>query len=330
MKKSLMSLTLATLLITFFGCSENTLTLPGTSSPQPVNVQSLKPKATAIVKSGLGHTDARVRTNAIEVAAATQCRDMAPLLLNRIKDSSVMVRFAAIVAIGDLECIGYEKYIHPLTKDVNANIRVAAAYTLVKLNRPQYLPLIHEQARSTDQTVRANATLLLGKLGNKDELPLLYEVMQMKDSTDKVRIQAVESIARLGDQDIYGSKLWALQISLYADDRVMGIRGMGALNTRESRNAIMLMLKSDDVPEVRLAAASELARLGNPAGTQEVLTYFQGNPNLSSPDMANNMAIPAIGWLNNPALTGYLPTILNSRSEVIRLLGAKSILLMAK
>ncbi|MHC4927503.1 MAG: HEAT repeat domain-containing protein [Planctomycetota bacterium] len=334
MKKYLISLMIGLLFVALPGCSNNTLPMRRASQrQQSMNADTLRPKATAIVKSGLGHPEALIRTHAIEVAATTQYREMAPLLLKLTKDSSVMVRFAAIVAIGDLECIGYEKYIHPLTNDVNANIQIAAAYALAKLNRPEYLSAIRKHARNdgpdADQTVRANAALLLGKFRDTNDLDLLYEVLKMKDSTDKVRMQAVESIARLGDNEIYRTKLWALQISIYADDRVMGIRGMGALDTSEASNAIMTMLK-DDVPEVRLAAANELARLGNPAGTQEVLNYFQGNPNLNSTDMANNMAIPAIGYLNNPALTAYLPSILNSRSEVIRLLGAKSVLLLEK
>mgnify|MGYP001110137148 CR=1 FL=1 len=57
--------------------------------------------------------------------------------------------------------------------------------------------------------------------------------------------------------------LWTRLISAYADDRVMGIRAMGALGTPEAKNALTTML-DDPVPEVRLAAAEQVGR--GPAG----------------------------------------------------------------
>ena len=326
MKNRLIRLAMACISIAFFGCEENGLSLSVNQAP---GVRQLQPKAAAVVRSGLESTDAVIRTHAIEVVATTQNREMAPYLLKCTKDSSVMVRFAAIVAIGDMQCVGYENTIGTLLTDANANVRMAAAYTLAKLNQPNQTETIRVNALSSDQTVRANALLLLGKLGSRQDLPLLYDVMQMKDSTEKVRMQAVESIARLRDNDIYRTKLWALLISAYLDDRIIGIRGMGALGTDEAVNAILTML-DDEAPEVRLAAAAELARLGNPAGTPQVLTYFQAAPTLNKANLANTMAISAIGFLKSDTLNGYLPEMLNSPDNVIRMLAARSVLLQAK
>lgn len=326
--KKMISLVALLLSITLVGCTEEQLSLNPIGS-KPVNVEQLRPEAIALLKVSLEDSNAYLRTHAIEVAATTQCKEMAPYVRQRLKDSVLAVRFGAILAIGDMQCVGYANEIGGLLNDVNPNIQIAAAYTLAKLNQPGHIQQIRQAACSSDQTVRSNALLLLGKLGNRDDVPLMYKVMQMEDSTDKVRMQAVESIARLGDNQIYRTKLWALLISKYADDRVMGIRGMGALGNPEAENAILTML-SDDVQEVRLAAAGELGRLGNRAGESHVLEFFRADPDLNRVNMANNMAIQALGRIPSPYLKVYLPEILSSESPIIRLLGAQAVLLLSQ
>ncbi len=325
MKKSLVSILGVVLLVTFVGCTEEPFSLAPGGAVRPA---SLRPKAIAILKRGIDDTNAYVRLHSIEVAATTQCKEMAPYIRKRLTDSVLAVRFAAILAIGDMRCIGYADDVNALLNDVNVNVQIAAAYSLAKLNQAGHIQRIRDAASSSDQTVRANALLLLGKLGNRDDVPLVYKVMHQEESSDKVRMQAVESIARLGDNQIYRTKLWALLISKYADDRVIGIRGMGALGSSEAENAILTML-SDDVLEVRLAAAEELGRLGSLAGERLVLEYFQSNPNLNRVDMANNMAIRALGRIPSPHLAIYLPKVLASDSTIIQLLGAQAVLLLS-
>lgn len=289
-------------------------------------VNLLKPRAMIILENGLKNPDPKLRTNAIEVAAETQQKDMLPLITTLTTDPVVPVRFSAIVALGDMRCFSCENLIRKALNDPDVNVRIASAYSLVKLNKSQYIEQLRAATKSADQTVRANAALLLGKLGNKDDIELLYKVLDAKDSSDKVRMQAVESIAQLGDKQMYRSKLWALQISKFADDRVIGIQGMGALNTTESRDAIATMLK-DDVLEVRLAAAKQLAQLGDNRGEMLILEYFQTNPDLNKADIANGMAIMAIGYLKSTPVNPYLVKALDSRSPYIQLLAAQSVLI---
>jgi HEAT repeat protein len=298
-----------------------------TASPLlPVDSQSLQQSALTVLQNGLKDRNAYIRSYAAESAAVTQRKELMPLIIPLLNDPTVGVRFAAAAASGDMQCTACTKQITALLKDENESVRLAAAYALAKVNQPGHVGMIRASLKSTDQTARANAALLLGKLGNLQDLPLLYNTLHDPDSTEKVRMQAVESIARLGDEKMYRSKLWALQISKYADDRVMGIRGMGALNTPESRNAILTML-TDDIPEVRLAAAEQLARLGDKRGEEEVYRYLQTQPNLNEGNMANSMAIMAIGRLNSPRLNPWLAKAINSQSGYLRVIAAESILL---
>ncbi len=332
--KTTICLCIAVLFLGFAGCEilsgvDSSSSANRLSAKPNVGAKTLRPQALAIVKNGLTGDNAYIRNYSVEIIAETNCRKLMPDLLPRLEDSSVAVRFSAASAIGDMQFFGYEKQVGRLLDDTNENVRLAAAYALVRLNQPRYHENIRQAAASSDQTVRANAVLLLGKLKDRDDLDLLYQTLNDDGSFDKVRLQTVESIARLGDERIYRSKLWALLISKYADDRVMGIRGMGALASNEARNAILTMLQ-DDVQEVRLTAAEQLGRLGDDRGEEEVYRYFESNPDLNRTDMANNMAIMAIGRIGSERLQGFLPAVMASQSEVIRLLAAQSTLLLTQ
>ena len=323
MKRLLFGFVLISLLNT--ACTEQQTRGPVTSPDNPIRVQTLKPRALIILEKGLNSKNAYLRTHSIEITVETRQKDKVPQIVKLTTDSAVPVRFAATVALGDMRCFSCENLLRKSLNDPDINVRIGAAYSLVKLKKTEYLEQIRAAAKSNNQTVRANAALLLGKLDNRDNIPLLYETLTAEDSTDKVRMQAVESLARLGDERLYRSKLWALQISKFADDRVMGIRGMGALNTPESRNAIATMLQ-DDILEVRLAAAEQLARLGDNRGENHILDYFKTTPNLNNAGMASGMAVMAIGHLKNSHLNTFLPKALDSQDPYIQLLAAQSVL----
>jgi HEAT repeat protein len=211
-------------------------------------------------------------------------------------------------------------------------VQLAAAYSLVKLGYPAFAERLREGVHHKDQTVRANAVLLLGKVGDRGDIDLLYSLLRDDSADEKVKFQAIESLARLKDARLYRSKLWALLISKYADDRVMGIRGMGALGTQDAKSAIMTLLgkDGDEVLEVRLCAAEQLGKLGDRSGHDEVAAYLASNPDMNKPEVANLLAAMAIGRIGTPELVAYLPRVLNSRSDAIRLAGAQSALLLAK
>jgi HEAT repeat protein len=297
------------------------------SLPAPVAAEKMHTKATLIIQTALSDTSAYMRNHAIEVAIETKQRQLMPEILKKLDDTSVAVRFTAAIAVGDMDCLACKEQLSKSLKDTDENVRIAAAYSMIRLGDKSGYPLIRDAAAAANPTLRANALLLLGKLGSKDDLPLIYKATADVDATDKVRMQAVDSIARLKDVGIYRSKLWPLLISKYADDRVMGIRGMGLLGTTEAKEAIQTMLQ-DDVLEVRLCAAEELGKLGNQSGMNQLVTYFQTNPDLNQATMASGTGIMAIGRLKAMNLTGYLDKALNSQSSYIRLAAAQSVLLM--
>jgi HEAT repeat protein len=295
-----------------------------------VDIGSLVPEAERIVSQGLNASDAGIKANAIEVVSSAQKTKFAPRVTELLKDPQVLVRFAAALAIGDLQYKKSEPPLHSLLNDSDINVRIAAAYALCKLGQKQYLSVIQASASQDDPTIQANAAMLLGKLKSTESLPILYKLKDNQNSTDVIAYNAAEAIARIGDEKIY-NKIWALLISAYWDDRYRGTRAMGAFGGTKGAHALLTML-DDEVVEVKLSAAEQLGTLGDPSGQIIVLEYLAQSDNKDEKqviDRRNTLAAMAIGAIGGEKLTEYLPKLLKNDSPVVRLAAAKSVFILA-
>jgi HEAT repeat protein len=313
------------MVLSIFGCNKSLQT--AFVEPGGVDANRLEPEAVRIIREGLEDDNPLIRSNAIEVVVAAKRIKLVPKVQRLLRDEFVPVRFAAILAIGDMEYRLAESSVRQLLNDEDENVRIAAVYTMKKLGYPESLEPLSKAITSSDQTVRANAALLLGKSGDKSTLKFLYWALQRQDSDDKVRFNAAEAIARLGDERIY-PKLWTMLISTYADDRVMGIKAMASLGTSQARNSLITML-DDDVLEVRLAAAEQLGVLKDTTGKPEVLDVFKKNltAGLGKEDRerVNVRTALAIGQIGTDALTKFLPQFLSDESKVVRIAAANAV-----
>ena len=318
-------------LIAFCGCGT------GSGKQQTGNVTAgneLEIQATQIIQQALANSNPQVRANAIEIVAGipiSRARKFMPEVQQLLKDEFVPVRFAAAVAIGDTGYSQARNDITQLLKDDNENAKIAAAYAAYKLGSTGGLAIIHASIKSQDQSARANAAFLIGKSGEspRQALPPLYETMRDETSDEKVILSSIEAIARLGDEKIYKRRLLAMLISAYADDRVCGIRAMGALGTSQARDSLSTMLK-DDLTEVRLVAAEQLGNLGDIAGEKVVIDALTKNTANAQDQEAKariqTLAALAIGQIRTPTLKKFLPELLKSEFQFARLAAAKAVL----
>jgi HEAT repeat protein len=327
------------------GCTGDFIAEFPTASDSPSDLHRYKKQAVEIVRVGLMNKNALVRTNSIEVVSSTKTIQLMPMVLKLTKSQAVPVRFAAAIAMGDVKYTAAEYTLKEMLRDKDENVRIAAAYSLTKLGVANYHDKILKALVSNDPTVQANAALLIGKLDYKPAIKALYKLIDDPKSNDMVKIQAVESIAMLGDEKIYPS-LWAMLISRYADDRIMGVRAMGALGTQEAKDSIMKLLSHEDNnPDqigknlgdediwVRLCAAEQLGRFGSKAGEKDVADYFSGishNLNRLPSSPGNQLAIMAIGRINSSNLNRYLPKLLSNPNKDLKLAAAQSLLLVVK
>ncbi len=293
------------------------------------SIENLAGQAVKIVQAALEDVDPQVRTNAVEVVATTGTMDLMPRVEQLLADEFVPVRFAAALAIGDTRYAPAKIRLNQPLKASDENTALAAAYALYKLGDETKFSIVAERLQSKDMNVRANAVLLLGKCGSKNGIPLLWRAMEAKDSDDKIRLQAAESLARLGDEKIY-PKLWTIVLNVNADVRILGVLAMGALGTEQARGAITTQL-SDQVLEVRLVAAEQLGKLGYKTGGPEVLDVFTKNltdgMDRQGAERVNSLAAQAIGQIKTPELTKYLSKLMKNESKLVKLAAARAVLL---
>jgi len=315
----------ALLAFTFSGC--NKPLQRAFDYPDITSADNLVPKAVRIVREALADDNPKARVFAIEVVADTKRIKLMPKAQRLLRDEFVPVRFASALAVGDLEYRLAENEVAQLLKDEDENVRIAAAYAMAKLGHPESFKTLRKAIASRDRTVRANAAMLLGKSGDESTLKFLWWTLQHRDSDDSVRFQSAEAIAMLGDERIY-PKLWTMLISAYVNDRVMGVRAMGALGTAQAQNALITML-DDDILEVRLHAAGQLGVLKDTIGESEVLDVFRKNLtaglNKDSFERVNVLTALAIGQIGTPPLTKFLPHFLKDKSKFVRIAAAKAV-----
>ncbi|MFA5784866.1 MAG: HEAT repeat domain-containing protein, partial [Phycisphaerae bacterium] len=164
--------------------------------------------------------------------------------------------------------------------------------------------------------------------GNNTVLKILYWAKDNNNSDPKVRYQATEAIAKLGDETIV-PKIWTMLVSKFVEAKMIGIYAMGALGTPQAKEVLFTKL-DDDILEVRLAAAEQLASLGDNSGEQAVLSVFQDKLTADLDQQAQERVLVltalAIGKLNTPDTISYLPKLIDSDSMVIRLASAQAVL----
>jgi len=104
---------------------------------------------------------------------------------------------------------------------------------------------------------------------------------------------------------------------------------MGALGGTEARGALTTSL-DDEVAEVRLAAAEQLATMGDRSGEIIVIDVFTKKMTAGlepqEQQRINIFAARAIGSLGGPHVTKYLPSLLDDKSKSVRLAAARAVL----
>ena len=334
-KANLKQLLMLIPLVLFCGCDSQTGKPEGPQGAGVVKLPagSIDAEAGGIIQKSLVNSNPQVRASAIEIVASipkAKGRRFMPDVQRLLADEYVPVRFAAAVAIGDTVYKPAKNDVLGLLKDEDQNVRMAANYAASKLILAATTEALRAGLNSPDLRVRANAAFLLGKTGNQANLPFLYEAIKDETSDDRVRLNAVEAIARLGDNKIY-QRLWAMLISAYADDRVFGIRAMGALNTAQTRDALLTMLK-DDLVEIRLVAAEQLGSMMDMTGEKTVLDAIAGVNGSSGQAQdkeerarVQTLCARAIGQIKTPALKKFLPELLKNDAAPVRLAAAGAV-----
>lgn len=315
------------LLVFFCSCDENNTQDDIFTYPDQADVSGLVNQANNIIFAVLQNPNPQYKPAAIEVAGETRRAEFMPIIERLVTDNYIPVRFAAAIALADNNCRTARQNILLLLKDKDPNPRLAAAYALYKFGDKSKFDMLLEGLKSTDMVLRSNAAYLLGKTGNTKAIKPLWDALRASGSSDGVKIQSIEALARLKDEKVY-PKIWAMLINTNSDDKVYGVEAMGYFGTEKARGAIISVL-SDPIPEIRLAAARQLGKLGDPSAEKEVLDIINddiaGKMTTNDAERINILTALAIGEIKSSSLTAFLPKLLNDRSVIVRIATAKAV-----
>lgn len=247
-------------------------------APGDIEAAAIRERALAMLVEGVNDESAERRANSIEALTAVPSR-LRPMLPAALADENVGVRTVAGMVVGRLRMREVVHAARPLIHDQSTMAKMAGIYALHRCGEtgpdadlsPLSRALMEEAPR-----VRAQAAFILGELGERSAVPMLKESLRVpanRATPSEVRLmqlQVAEARVKLGDDE----PLHELRAALYPsrpDDleaTALAAQILGLVGDRRSIDQLIYLTARQDEtgrsmpPEIRLAAAASLARLG--------------------------------------------------------------------
>jgi HEAT repeat protein len=293
-------------------------------SSQPAHVQGASVENAAL-RQLLNLAESRdpvLRCNAIESLQEVAPDDAVDPALAALESDDPQVRFAGCMALGTLRVADAHDRLLKLRIEEHSHIvQVGIRYALHRLGDVRYSHDLEQYAVDPNPEVRGKTAFVLGRLGEPSAIPLLRTMQH--DPEESIRLEAAESLWRLGDQrgldDLAG-----FAISKYADDLIISTLALAAPRDPSVIQHVRANL-SADYPEVELAAARALGMLGSDEGYSLAMQYLH-----SSEPRQRWMAAQALGAIGRPDAKAALAPLLSDSEAQVRLAAAAAILELHK
>lgn len=250
---------------------------------------ALREKALALLMTTAQSGTPEERANALESLVQTPQR-LAGVAEAGLSDQNLGVRAVAAMAIGKAKLTDLAPRVRPLLQDESSFVRAAAMFALKRCGASVDLSPLAGMLFDQSARARAQAAFVLGELGDKSAVPLLREAhksLSARANPAEVRIsdlQLAEARIKLGDD----SALADIRSALFpakeedAESAVLAVQIIGQIKDTVSVNRLIELTAQkeaggQELPgELRMAAASALARMGQPYGAYIAREYFQG------------------------------------------------------
>jgi HEAT repeat protein len=264
-------------------------TLPATpEAPDNVTKSAIREKALQILEEMAFSESPLLRANAIEGLHPAPAR-AEPVAKAGLVDENVGVRFVAAMTIGKLRLAGAAPSCRPLLHDASPMVRAAALYALNRNRLETNQTELSVMLSSPDARERSQAAYVLGEIGNASAIPMLKESARNDAGVDPAgmrlfKLQVAEALIKLGDNSAAAS-LDAAMYPKSADEFEAAVLAAQIIGEVRSERAIrqLVSLVETKAPnsstaanpesgnylyprELRLAAATALAKMGYPDG----------------------------------------------------------------
>lgn len=282
--------------------------------------------------------DPFLRSNAIE---ALQPVPAEVLLLVRegVDDPAAVVRFASLMTIGELKFKSLAPVAMTKLNDPSASVQASAVYAAYANGQPAPMNLLPRLLTSESSGVRRNVCLVLEKIGDPSAVPMIIDMATRRnrkatplDST-LVSVIAAKTVVALGD-DSEIEVIRASAYSSYAEVRVIALMALGDLEDRVMQPALEQMLRRQmphQAPEINLAAAYAIARMGSEVGLGTMLSFanmqvleFDGRQ--YSAATLRTQAAAGLKWIEDPRAAAQLVKLLDDPNPRVRIAAADAII----
>ena len=286
--------------------------------------------ALSILLQAARSPDPSQRANSLE-ALSSERAALKDVLRESLGDPNRGVRFAACMCAGRSRMESMGNLIEPLALDESGSVRAAALFALSRLGRRVDLTPLAALAMSDDPEVRGNAVLVLGELGDRSAIPLVEAAagrpLKSGDVTRAriVDLQCAEALAKLGQRQA----LDPIRAALFAPSEqaeliALACQMVGEIRDEGARGGLMRLWNADGgslrPPEIRLAAATALARLGEP-DMRPVLVMARMVQSAPDP-FIRAQAATALGWIPTPEAQALLAPMLRDRNPYVQISAA--------
>jgi HEAT repeat protein len=210
--------------------------------------------------------DPVVRANAIEALVHVAPNEGLPYFRASIDDGAPLVRFAACMAIGEIQDTASRSAVTRRLKDEKPRVRLAAAYAGYRLGDQQLASLLVEALGDhPDEDMRCDAAFLIGKCGDARAMRRL-KLMEQRERGPKAIMHIKAAMAALGNRaaqdDIIRTSLESEPVA-----KLLALQTMVELRSPAVGEALRYRLSQEgDYLEARLLAARGLGRLGSAVG----------------------------------------------------------------
>ncbi|MFT5424795.1 MAG: HEAT repeat protein [Phycisphaerales bacterium] len=279
------------------------------------------------------HVQPVVRANTIEAFAAAPEAGTDAIEAG-LRDSNEGVRSVAAVVVGRLGLESAAGWLRPLVMDESEFVRVSAVFALRKLGEDIDLtPLANTLFTSHDTRARAHTAFLLGELGSPTAIDMLRQASLegvSRASASEVallRLQIAEAMIKLGDD----GPLPGVKAALFParpeefELAALAIQIIGEVGDRNAVDQLIYLADAEGTeampPEIRLAAADALSKLGHPQGA-----FIADEYRSDEAESVRAYAAVVYGRTDAAGNLGKVLGMLSDRSPIVRAAAARAVL----
>ena len=282
-----------------------------------------------------------VRMHALEALVVVDPKAAGPAIKQAMTDgASLPLVSAAVKAAGDIRYTPVKETLLAVMADPEAQpkLQCAAIYALHRMGDDTYTSRLGLLLRHSEATVRAEAAEMMGRMGERSAIGPLKS-LQSDEHQINVKLTIAEALARLGDERAIGL-LEAYTKDQFIDSQLIAVEGLGLLEHPRAVYVLRRTVHSKRVdPIVRVAAAKNLAKLGDDSGyglamdaladPEGTLRKTRGKRTQIPPKDANTLqvyAAQALANMDREEAVDALHPLLNSRRAPVRVASAQGIM----